>query len=423
MYRIYQHQNGEQTELSKSMGFLTVSQNIMKLVLIPSMSGTFEIKLFAKIIPTSANFNWVCSFLLECDKPKTTKNFPENPYRYWGIKQNAKDLGLKPCLYGHEDILLKSGSSELVLHTNRPLTMLCEISHKDLDATLAKRCLATQIKADKLTCIILCPYIGYYRLSVFVKDYENDSQSFQNVGNFLLHCTANPVNLNQLFPPDLSQFCGPGTRTDSAGLSKFSHTGAIVSTQQEMINITFQNQHDLELHAVLKHSKEQSGHALSRHVFFTYNGSKVTLSLTLPKPGVYKLSLFGKTPSTQEFNFLCDFILQNDSESPGLPFPYTYTAWRKGSVLYEPRSGLLEPLCCVKFRVLVPGVHKVMVLGERTVDLTINKSHIWEGEVFTGNVRQIKLATSQDKTSKKMDIVMTFDVLRSQNGMLKKKVH
>ncbi|KAK3526546.1 hypothetical protein QTP70_030774 [Hemibagrus guttatus] len=416
-YEISQQHNGEQKELSTSMGLLTATQNSMKLQLMPPTSGTFEIILFARPGHTSGKYTWVCSFLLECNKPKSSQNRPENPYLYWGMTQDTEDLGLKPCIYGSEAILMKSGSYELVLQTSRPLMMLCEISHKDLDDTLAKRCLATQIEADKLTCIILCPYIGYYRVSVFVKDYESDWNRFQNVGNFLLHCIANPINLNQLFPPDLSYFCGPGIRTDDAGLSKFSHTAPIVSTQQGKCNITFQNQQDLDILAFLKHSKEHSGDPLTQHVFFTHNGSKVTLSVVLPESGVYKLSLYGKTSSSQEFNLLCDFILQNSSESSWPPFPYTYAAWRKGSVLFEPRSGLLEPLCWVQFRVRIPGARRVIVLGEEQVDLQINKSHIWEGEVFTGKIEEIKLAASQEETSNQMEILMCFNVLKPQNEM------
>lgn len=416
-YEISQNHSGEQKELSTSMGLLTVTQSSMKLRLIPPTSGTFNIMLYARPGSSSGKFSWVCSFLLECNEPKTSENLPENPYLYWGMAQNAEDLGLKPCIYGSEAILLKSGSFELVLETSRPLMMLSEISHKDLDDTLAKRCLATQTEADKLTCSILCPYIGYYRLSVFVRDYKSDRNSFLNVGNFLLHCIANPINLNQLLPPDLSPFCGPGIRTDDAGLLKFSHTAAILSTQQGKCNITFQNQQNLDLHAILDHSKEQSGYPLSQHIFFTHNGTKVTLSVALPEPGVYKLSLYGKPPSNQEFNLLCDFVLQNSSESTWPPFPYTYAAWRKGSVLFEPRSGVLQPLCWVQFRVRVPGARRVTVLGEHQVDLQINKSHIWEGEVFTGNIGQIKLTASQEERSDQVFILMSFDVLKPQNEM------
>ncbi|KAI5626810.1 kyphoscoliosis peptidase isoform X1, partial [Silurus asotus] len=416
-YEISQHHSSEKKELSTSIGLLNVTQNSLKLHLMPPSTGTFDITLFARPGHSSGKYTWVCSFQLECYKPKTSQNLPENPYLYWGMTQNAEDFGLKTCVYGSEAILLQSGLFEIVLQTSRALMMLCEISHKDLDDALSKRCLATQIEADRLTCNILCPYIGYYRLSIFVRDYESDRSSFRNVGNFLLHCVSNPINLNQLLPPDISPFCGPGIRTDDAGLSKFSHTRAIMSTQQGKCNITFQNQRNLDLHAILKQNKEDSGHTLSQHIFFTHNGSKVTLCVALPEPGVYKLSLYGKTPSNEKFNLLCEFIIQNSSESSWPPFPCIYTAWKKGSVLFEPHSGLLEPLCWVKFGVCVPGAHRVIVLGEQRVDLQINKTNIWEGEVFTGNVEQIKLAACQEKTSDQLDILMTFDVLKPQSKM------
>ncbi|XP_036431532.1 kyphoscoliosis peptidase [Colossoma macropomum] len=417
-YQISQRSGSEQKELSSSLGLLTVAQSSMKLRVLPPTAGTFDVMLFARPGNTSGLFSWVCSFLLECPEPKPAEHLPENPYLCWGIQQNAEALGVKSCKYGSEAIVLKSGTFELVLQTARPLMMLCELIHKDLDKALSKRCLANQTEMDKLTCNILCPYTGYYRLSIFVRDYERAGDSFQNAGNFLLHCTSNPVNLNELFPPALSNCCGPGIRTSEAGLSKFSHQGAIVSTQQGKCNITFQNQYNLDLHAIL--TKEQHKvltYPLSRYIFFTHNGTKVTVSITLPEPGVYKLGLYGKSTSSQDFSPLCDFIIHNSSENAWPPFPCPYSDWQKGSVLLEPRSGLLEPLSWVQFRVKVPGVHRVSALAEQRVDLQLNKSRVWEGEVFTGTAAQVKLAASQEENSNQMAILMCFDVLQPRNEM------
>ncbi|XP_072529681.1 kyphoscoliosis peptidase-like [Salminus brasiliensis] len=417
-YQISQRIGSEQKELSSSLGLLTFTQSSMKLCVLPPTVGSFEVMLFARPRNTAGLFSWVCSFLLDCPEPKPSENLPDNPYLYWGLHQNANALGLRSCVYGSEAIVLKSGTLELVLQTARPLMMLCELTHKDLDNNLAKRCLATQVEADKLTCNVLCPYTGYYRLSVFVRDYESTGDSFKNAGNFLLHCTSNPINLNRLFPPALSNCCGPGTRTSEAGLSKFSHTGAIVSTQQGKCNITFQNHEDLDLHAILtKEHLRLTTYPLERYIFLTHNGTKVTVSITLPEPGFYKLSLFGKNPSSDDFRPLCDFIIKNSSESYNPPFPYPYTDWQKGSVLLEPRSGLLEPLSWVQIRVKVPGAFRVCALAEQKVDLQLNKSRVWEGEVFTGSAAQVKLAASLDENSNQMAILMCFDVLQPQNEM------
>ena len=397
----------------------------MKLKLMPPVCGTFDIMVFARPANATGMFSWACSFLLECPEPAPVRELPENPFLSWGLQQNAKSLGLKLCQHGSDVTLLESGSFELVLHTTRPLMMLCELTHRDLDKTVAKRCLATQIEPTQLTCHVLCPYIGYYRLSVFVRDYESVGDSFQNAGNFLLHCTAGAINLNELFPANLSTSCGPGVRTVNAGLSKFSHTAAQLSTQQGKCNITFHNSQDLELHTVLsKEHRKRPGQPLSRHVFFTYHASKVTISIALPEAGVYKLSLYGKTAGSanQDFNLLCDFVLRNSSESSWPPFPCSYTAWQKGYVLFEPRSGSLEPGSWVRFRVRVPGAQRVSVQGEQRTELQLNKSRVWEGEVFTGtSAPQLKLAAAGTagcgEGSNSMAIIMSFDVLSGQNEL------
>nr|XP_023651404.1 kyphoscoliosis peptidase-like [Paramormyrops kingsleyae] len=415
-YQISQQGCGEPSDVSSSFGLLTVTQLSMQLRLLPPTKGTYDIMVFARPSGSSSSFIWVCSFLLECPEPKPMEELPENPFQSWGLQPSASCLGLGQCNLGAEPAMVETGALELQLHTLRPLMMICELIHKDLDQNLAKRCLATQIQPDLLTCHIVCPYRGFYRLSVFVRDYEQTEESFQNAGNFLLCCTRNPINLNQLFPLSLSSSCGPGIRTINAGLSKFSHTGAIISTQQGKCNITFHSPPELDLHAVLTREHKQPAQPLLRHVFFTYTDSKVTLSVTLPKAGIYKLGLYGKNTPGPHFSLLCDFVLRSSSDVSWPPFPCTYSVWKKGCVLFEPRGGLLEPQSQVHFRVRVPGAQRVIVVGETQTDLRLNKSRVWEGEAFTGSPgSQLKLASSLGGEATDMAVLMAFDVLSQSN--------
>lgn len=169
-YQISQPSGNELQQLSNSIGLLSSTRHSMELRLMPTKSGTYEVRVFAWPGNTSKAFNWVCSSQLECPTPKTSEELPENPYVSWCLQPDAMSLGLKPCEYGNDIIFLESGCFKLVLKTTRPLMMLCELSHKDLDKTLAEKCLAIQTEPDQLTCIVLCPYHGYYRLSVFVRD-------------------------------------------------------------------------------------------------------------------------------------------------------------------------------------------------------------------------------------------------------------
>ncbi|KAG9338553.1 hypothetical protein JZ751_025611 [Albula glossodonta] len=413
-YQISQLNVVDSKEIGSSFGLLTVTSVGMKLRLLPPSQGRYEVIVFARPADSTGTFNWVCSFHLDCPEPKPSEELPENPFLSWGLQPSASDIGVSLSSHGSEPIEIQNGSFQLELQTSRPLMVLCEFTHKDMDAALSKRCLATQIKPDQLICHVLCPFRGFYRLSVFVRDYDQAGDRFQNAGNFLLHCTANPINLNELFPPSLSSSCGPGIRTESAGLSKFSHQGALVSTQQGKCNITFHNSRDLELHAVLtKERSEALGYSLARHILFTYTDCKVTVSVTLPEPGVYRLGLYGKTTPGQDFNPLCDFILRCPSEASWPPFPCVYSAWRKGCVLFEPRSGWLQPQSWVRFRVRVPGAQSVSVVGgESRTPLQLNKSRVWEGEVLAGSAAsQLKLAASGRGECNEIAVIMAFDVV------------
>lgn len=417
-YEITHHQDllhcgaSEQKESSNSScGLLTVSHRNMKLQLLPPASGVYDVKVFARPEAATTPLIWVCSFTVECPTPRAMEEIPENPFLSWGLQPVAGSLGVAGSSQGSEVAEVEEGVFELALKTSRPLMVLCELVHAELEAAVAKRCLATQIQPDVLTCHVLCPLRGFYRLSVFVRDYEKTEVKFQNAANFLLHCKGKVVSPDQLFPPNLGSACGPGTRTSEAGLSKFSHTTALVSTQQGKCNITFHNQRDLELHTVLSREEDKTAPIpLSRHLFCTYTDSKVTVSASLPDVGVYRLGLYAKITPGGDFNAMCDFVLRNSCEQPGPPFPCVYSAWRKGCVLFEPRVGLLEPLSWVRFRVRVPGAQRVSVVGETRTDLKLNKSRVWEAEVFSGNgLQQLKLAAASGESSD-MAVLMTFDI-------------
>ncbi|CAJ1074646.1 kyphoscoliosis peptidase [Xyrichtys novacula] len=417
-YEITQHQDllhsgaSEQKESNNSSyGLLTVSHRSMKLQLLPPASGVYDVKVFARPDPAETPLFWVCSFTVECPTPRAMEEIPENPFLSWGLQTAAGSLGVAGSSQGSEVAEVADGVFELALKTSRPLMVLCELVHPELETAVAKRCLATQIQPSVLNCHVLCPLRGFYRLSVFVRDYEKTDVKFHNAANFLLHCKGKVVGMDELFPPNLSSGCGPGTRTTEAGLIKFSHTTALLSTQQGKCNITFHNQRDLELHTVL--SREENKPAavpLTRHLFCTYTDTKVTVSVSLPDAGVYRLGLYAKITPGGDFSPMCDFVLRNSCDQPCPPFPSVYSAWRKGCVLFEPRVGLLEPNSWVRFRVRIPGVQRVSIVGETRTDLKLNKSRVWEGEVFSGDgLQQLKLAAALGE-SNDMDVLMTFDI-------------
>ncbi|KAL0969525.1 hypothetical protein UPYG_G00228390 [Umbra pygmaea] len=421
-------QNDLQGGAPASSGLLTVSHRGMKLRLVPPARGSYDVKLFARPEKATTPFSWVCSYTLECPTPRPSEDMPQNPFLSWGLQPGAGAHGVEGTSQGQgsQVIEVEDGVLELALQTSRPLMVLCELVHPGLDLALSKRCLATQIEAHRLTIHLLCPLRGFYRLSVFVRDYKMPAVKFQNIGNFLLHCRNHPVSQTSLFPPGLGSSCGPGIRTADAGLSKFSHTGALVSTTQGKVNITFHIPANLDLHVTLS-TEESSLHMgaeedslppaplLAHHLFLTYMDSKVTVSASLPDVGVYRLGLYGRTSAEGVYDPLCDYVLRNSCEQRQPPFPTTYSAWtqNRGSVLFEPRAGSLDAGSWVRFRVKVPGARRVaVVVADTRTDLKTNKSRVWEGDVFTetgAEPKQLKLAAVIGDSAD-MAVLMTYDL-------------
>ncbi|GCC32684.1 hypothetical protein chiPu_0011148 [Chiloscyllium punctatum] len=126
---------------------------------------------------------------------------------------------------------------------------------------------------------------------------------------------------------------------------------------------------------------------------------------------VCKLGIFVRPEGEEDFGHICVYVIRCCAEGSWPPFPRMYSLWKKGCVLYEPWSGVLPSDKWVQFRVCIPGAHRVFLVGQFTSELYLSKSHMWEGNVFTGPVRsQLKLAAKLDPSSPAVSVLSTFDV-------------
>lgn len=392
-------------------GMMVVSENSVTIKVTPPTKGLFDLMVFARHADSQGPYNWVCSYRIQCPEPRNGETLPENPFHFWGLHQKVRDFGIEDSSYKGELLVAPQGTLLLTLRTSRALLATYELVHKDLDAALSKKCLAAQAEEEKLSCHVLCPFQGYYRLSVFVKD-VGGTTTFRNAANFLLHCSG-PVNQNELFPSGLSLHCGSGLSSSSHGLSNPSHSAPIITTKLGKCNITFHAPADVEVMASLSKDKltTSSEYPLERYVLVTHLKSKISVCVVLPEPGVYKVGLFGRSKDNEEFSHICDYIIRCFSEPCWPPFPKVYSLWRRGCVLLEPRTGVLQEQSWVRFRVKVPKAHKAVVLGQEKTVLQLAPSAVWEGDVFSGAAgTTIRLAASFSQHCSSLEVLLGFEV-------------
>ncbi|CAM4664568.1 unnamed protein product [Lepidochelys kempii] len=400
--------NVSKEALGTTHGMLTVSEKSMTLKVLPPTEGLFELMIFARPADTQNPYSWVCSYQIKCLESHK-KELPENPFHFWGLHPKGKDFGIEESNCGEDLIVVATGTLLLTLQTSRPLLATYQLVNKDLDTSLSMKCLASQAEEEKLSCHVLCPFLGYYRLSVFVKDLGGDL--FKNAANFLIRCSG-PINQNELFPSGLSMHCGTGISTGCRGFSNPSHPAPIINTNQGKCNITFRTRSDTEVAAILSKDKvTNTKYPMERYVLLTHLGNKVSVCILLPESGLYKVGLFSRNKDHKDFAHVCDYVVRCFSEPRCLPFPRVYSMWRKGCILLQPRTGVLQERSWIKFRVKLPKAYRALVVGQSRTELQPNCSKIWEGEVYTGLARTVlKLAVKFSQHSTSMDVILSFDV-------------
>uniref|UniRef100_K7FM53 Transglutaminase-like domain-containing protein n=1 Tax=Pelodiscus sinensis TaxID=13735 RepID=K7FM53_PELSI len=294
------------------------------------------------------------------------------------------------------------------------LYKLCSDGSKE---ELGMACGMLMVSEKRMTLQVLPPTEGFFELMVFAR--PSDAQNpYSWVCSYQIKCLeSSKKDLNELFPSGLSMHCGTGISTRWRGFSNPSHPAPIIHTNQGKCNITFHTRSDTEVAAVLSKDKvTHTKYPLERYVLLTHLANKVSVCILLPESGLYKVglfrqSLFNRSEDHKDFAHVCDYVVRCFSEPRWLPFPRVYSTWRRGCILLQPRTGVLQERSWIRFRVKMPKAYRAFVVGQARTELQPTPSKIWEGEVYTGFAgTELKLAAKFCPHATSMEVILSFDV-------------
>lgn len=396
-------------DVGKTRGMLTLSDRRMVLKVFPPSRGLFDLQIFARLSGSQGPCAWVCSQQIECSQPNGREELPENPFSFWGLHPGAKALGIERCNWEDAPTVATTGRLKLALQTSRPLSATYALAHPGLEAPLCEKCLLSQAEEEQLTCHVLCPLEGYYRLSVFVKGLGEEEP--RNTANFLLDCRS-PVNQNELFPRGLSAHCGTGMSSQQRGLTQPSHRAPIINTKQGQCNITFHTTPGFELTATLSKDRVRDRrYPMERYTLITHLRDKVSVCVLLPESGLYRVSLYGRGVNGPEFTHVCDYVVRCFTNPQWPPFPRVYSLWRRGCVLLQPRAGVLPAQSWERFRLKMPKACSALVVGHAKTELREGPNQVWEGNVYTGPAGTLlKVAVKFSSEATRLEVILSFDV-------------
>ena len=148
---------------------------------------------------------------------------------------------------------------------------------------------------------------------------------------------------------------------------------------------------------------------LPQHVFTQSRDDVVSICVSLPESGYYKLQLFAlllpddnKTlPGVYNYLINCKKVL-----TPPSTFPKQYAQWKEGCYIVEPVSlSKAKQLKEVKFEAYIPKVKSVAIVVDGSwTHLTQNDKGLWEGTVdleqYKGKDTKVTLNANYGEESK-----------------------
>jgi hypothetical protein len=338
-------------------------------------------------------------------------------------------------------ILAKDGKAQIRFRSNgskrllfKPVLKSFEPAHEDLTGSICHY----QTVNNEVVFLTKLPSQGKYRLDVFAKDIESDSNaqngsktertrnrgqqkagergalterpskpvnedpSFEHICSYLIKSDCGFFDLAP-YPPldndyvqtgDLTPFVDTkrGKKSSSANaadprLTSQSHPEAVIDPYDKgQLNVKLTADREAELKARMTRYYQQDGDEedVSEYVYMQRNKRDVDVLAQFPKIGFYKLSL-----TTGDERIVHQYLI--NAVNPDVKcsaFARPGEAWRNGFELIQPRSGLLEANKKVAFKMRVPGarrVHADWKNGQTKQELTSNKKEpdLWEGEVQT----------------------------------------
>lgn len=185
--------------------------------------------------------------------------------------------------------------------------------------------------------------------------------------------------------PDIPEgYLGPQSKFQEFGLSTLSHTTPEINLSDNQLEVQINTAKPVKLTSNLIHCS-----SLKEHPEFVFTQTKdavVTLMVSLPESGYYKLQLYALPAGDENktlpgvFNYL---INCTRAVNAVYAFPKQYAQWKEGCYLYEPKVLHRDSkLNNINFKVIIPSAKNVAVVAEgEWFHLDQKPNNTWEGVI------------------------------------------
>ena len=174
---------------------------------------------------------------------------------------------------------------------------------------------------------------------------------------------------------------GPTDAGRDLGMKPLSHPSPyFVAPESGEVDIVFSTIKPLDLSTHLELQTEDGKVGKDRFVFTTQEDGKVTFKVSFPEAGVYGFKIFAKEQGAETLlDNVYNYVIDAKTPKPNCkPFPKPFNAWTNGCLLIDPKEGMLPANQSIHFKVKVPDVNRVAVIGTKVCKHKPNNYIYWK---------------------------------------------
>ncbi|KAM9316431.1 kyphoscoliosis peptidase [Gastrophryne carolinensis] len=325
-------------------------------------TGSYVFQIFASNKTSSANFEYVCNYLICCSGIETLcRDAPAIPQLTVGSNTSEDKKGfIQPSQLG-QVITSTDGRCSLSFSLDRDMSCLA-ILHSDdnkWNSQMERRYILQIQKQRRVEFYIQLPRPGSYDLRIYA-DNKFQPGSYELVCSYLISC-LNPKAAWPPFPNLLQNPVGPTSLSEKKGLLQPSQTEAIIHSSDGRCSISFILKKEMAIFARLQSEDvllTEEGER--RHILQVQRQDRVEFQVQLPQAGLYILKIY--TESEQgNFKFACNYLISCINTQVKWPLLPVELSNPVGPSYISDKMGLLRPSqlepiihtddgrCCVSF--------------------------------------------------------------------------
>ena len=229
----------------------------------------------------------------------------------------------------------EDGKAEIQLGLSKELSFLTKLKSSQHDEEELQRYVMQRVIADRVVFTVTPPCVGEYGLEIYCRDPRTDGNILYNTCQYLIVCNEVKAVSSPL-PVLPTNYLGAQLDYKNLGLTLIGDPDPFIQSEGPEMNIVFELSKPLIVLSQLIYVSNNQTQDCSSYILQQVQGKQLTLSLRMPRVGLYKHQIYAVAAADPSNNLPCvyNFLINcQESNDNVQPFPKQYSQFKDSCFL------------------------------------------------------------------------------------------